>query len=351
MLRNREVARALIVSLALVAVCTLVAATCCGAEALPWVLLAGAAATVPWLALTRQRYRALARLSQNIDAVLHGDRALDLGSMNEGELAILQSELGKMVSRLNLTAEELAREKQMLADALADISHQIKTPLTSLSITTELVRKSLAARGNCADEVERLRRIEELQHRVENLVSALLRLARLDAGALSLAHDPVDVAGMVHDAAQPLAIAFDIADISLVVDVDEGCSFIGDRAWTAEALENILKNCMEHTPAGGTVTVEAHEDALACRIRVADTGPGIADADLPHVFERFYRGGRGADEAQGSKVNPSGVGIGLSLAQGLITAQDGTIAASNARDASGAIIGARFDIAFFKAIV
>ena len=271
--------------------------------------------------------------------------------MNEGELAILQSELGKMVSRLNLTAEELAREKQMLADALADISHQIKTPLTSLSITTELVRKSLAARGNCADEVERLRRIEELQLRVENLVSALLRLARLDAGTLSLAHDPVDVAGMVHDAAQPLAIAFDIADISLVVDVDEGCSFIGDRAWTAEALENILKNCMEHTPAGGTVTVEAHEDALACRIRVTDTGPGIADADLPHVFERFYRGGRGADEAQGSKVNPSGVGIGLSLAQGLITAQDGTIAASNARDASGAIIGARFDIAFFKAIV
>lgn len=349
MLRNREFARAVFAWIAGAAAIASLALWLAGPAAACAALAAGIVTAIPFIALTRQRYRALAALSRSIDDALHGDRSIDFSSMSEGELAILTNELGKMASRLTLTAEELAREKQMLADALADISHQIKTPLTSLSITTEIVRKHLVDRGDLADEVERLRRIEQLQLRVENLVSALLRLARLDAQALNLAHEPVAVAELVRDAAQPLAIAFDIADIALVQELEPACSFIGDRAWTAEALENILKNCMEHTSAGGTVTVEAHEDALACRIRVTDTGPGIADEDLPHVFERFYRGA--ADRAAASSVNPAGVGIGLSLAQGLVSAQGGTLTASNARDAAGNVTGARFDITFFKAIV
>ena len=349
MLRNQEVARAAVAALALVAACAVAAVAVGAAGFLPRILLAAVAAAAPWIWLTRKRYQAIARLSQSIDAVLHGDRSIDLASMSEGELAILESELGKMVMRLNLTADELEREKQTLANGLADISHQIKTPLTSLSITTELVRKALDARGDCADEVERLHRIERLQAHVEDLVSTLLRLARLDAGALALAHEQVDVSDMARDAARPLAIAFDLADVALELDIEDGCSFTGDRAWTAEALGNILKNCLEHTPRGGRVTVAAHEDALACRIRMEDTGPGIAEEDLPHVFERFYRGA--SDRTGASAVNPTGVGIGLSLAQGLIDAQDGTICASNARDEAGRVTGARFDIAFFKAIV
>lgn len=349
MLRNHELARAVIAWLVITFALAALALRWDGAVAAGFALAAGLAAGVPFIILTHQRYRALATLSRHIDAILHGERAIDFTSMSEGELAILTNELGKMVSRLNLTAEELEREKQMLADALADISHQIKTPLTSLSITTELVRKRLAGRGDCTEEVERLHRIEQLQLRVENLVAALLRLARLDAGALNLAHEQVAVADLVHDAAQPLAIAFDLAGVELVQELEPGCSFTGDRAWTAEALENILKNCMEHTPAGGTVTIAAHEDALACRLRITDTGPGIAVEDLPHVFERFYRGA--ADREATSAVNPTGVGIGLSLAQELIAAQGGTVTAANARDANGTVTGARFTITFFKAIV
>lgn len=348
MLRNREFSRALIawVAVALASSCAAAllsgmrAAFCCAVA----VLLAG----LPFVVLTCQRYRAIAALSAAIDDVLHGERSIDFTAMSEGELAILVNELGKMVARMRVTADDLQREKQTLADALADISHQIKTPMTSLSITTELVRKNLAARGDCASEVERLKRIERLQVHVEDLVGVLLRLARLDAGALSLAREPVDVERLVVEAAQPLAIAFEIAQVELVVCVEGNCSFTGDRAWTAEALGNILKNCLEHTPAGGTVTVTAREDALACRISIVDTGTGIAEEDMPHVFERFYRGKRNVAP---SKVNPAGVGIGLSLAQALIHAQDGAVSASNERDASGAITGARFDIAFFKAIV
>ena len=112
---------------------------------------------------------------------------------------------------------------------------------------------------------------------------------------------------------------------------------------------------MEHTPAGGTVRVEATEDALACRITVTDTGPGIAEQDLPHVFERFYRG-EGARTASGvndgsTVANPPGIGVGLSLAQSLISAQDGRIVAGNVVNEKGQVRVARFDITFFNAVV
>lgn len=122
-------------------------------------------------------------------------------------------------------------------------------------------------------------------------------------------------------------------------------------SWSVEALGNILKNCMEHTPAGGCVTVRVTQDVLACRIRVEDTGPGIAEIDLPHIFERFYRGKRGGSEEASNEVNPAGVGIGLSLAKSLVTAQGGTLTAENVRDEAGVVTGAAFTIAFFRSIV
>lgn len=349
LLRNRELMGAMVAWIALTATITVAGSTLAGSMGAGIALASCFLGALPFVALTCLRYRQLAQLSANIDAVLHGERDLDFSSMAEGELAVLSNELDKMVTRLNLTIDELAHEKQALADALADISHQIKTPLTSLSITTELMRKHLIEIPECAEDLDRLRRIEQLEMRVEHLVGTLLKLARLDAGTVSLARETVAVETMVRRATQPLAVALDIAGVSLEVDVAEGCSFTGDLAWSAEALENIVKNCMEHTPSGGHVRIVAWEDALACRIRVTDTGPGIADEDLPHIFERFYRGAHDADGS--SAVNPAGVGIGLSLAQSLIAAQEGSLAASNARDASGTVTGAQFDIAFFKAIV
>lgn len=349
MLRNHEVARTVAVW-ALLTITAMAGGFAALDEMGALIALASSLlAALPFLILTHIRYRKLSQLSAHIDAMLHGERELNLDAMAEGELAILSNELEKLVTRLNLTVDELAREKQALADALADISHQIKTPLTSLSISTELVRKHLVALPDCAEDVERLRRIEQLELRIENLVAALLKLARLDAGVIHLAREQVEVEDAVRSATQPLSVALDIADVELLVDVDPGCTFTGDLAWTAEALGNIVKNCMEHTPAGGIVRIQAWEDALACRIRVTDTGHGIAEEDLPHIFERFYRGSHGADGD--SAVNPSGVGIGLSLAQSLIAAQDGTLTASNARDDAGHITGAQFDIAFFKAVV
>ena len=345
--RNRETRRALLACLAILGASALATAHALGTRAGLAALCAGILASIPWIALTVWRYGKIRQLSRRLDEVLHGERELALDHMDEGELAILTSEIDKMTARLTRTAENLSREHASLADALTDISHQIKTPLTSLSITTELVRKRLVERGDCGEEVQRLRRIERLQERVQDLVSALLRLARLDAGALTFARERVDVRELVDRAVEPLAVALDIADVALVTRIETGASFTGDISWSAEALGNIIKNCMEHTPAGGTITLQAHEDTLACRIRIEDTGTGIADEDLPHVFERFYRGTHGASQT-GDAAGSGGAGIGLALSRSLITAQNGQVTASNARDSEGGVTGACFDISFFK---
>lgn len=310
----------------------------------------GLIVTVIFMILTDRRYRALANMAANLDRVLAGERDIRLRDMSEGELAILSSEIDKVIARLNLTVDELQAEKLALSDALADISHQLKTPLTSIAISTELIRDRLSARGDSEDLVERLRLIQTLQARVEDLVSALLKLARIDAGVIKLVCGDVDARELVRKSFEPLAIAFDIADVRFSADVQDGASYEGDLTWSVEALENILKNCMEHTPAGGCVSVRVTEDVLACRIRIEDTGPGIAESDLPHIFERFYRGSRDTGVAS-SEVNPAGVGIGLALSKSLVTAQGGTLTAENLRDENGNITGAAFNLVFFKAVV
>lgn len=335
-------AASMMTSGASVASATLFAAIC--------TFVTGLIVTVIFIILTNRRYRALANMAANLDRVLAGERDIRLRDMSEGELAILSSEIDKVIARLNLTVDELQAEKLALSDALADISHQLKTPLTSIAISTELIRDRLSARGDSEDLVERLRLIQTLQARVEDLVAALLKLARIDAGVIKLVCGAVDARELVRKSFEPLAIAFDIADVRFSADVQDGASYEGDLTWSVEALENILKNCMEHTPAGGCVSVRVTEDVLACRVRIEDTGPGIAESDLPHIFERFYRGSRDANAAP-SEVNPAGVGIGLALSKSLVTAQGGTLTAENLRDENGNITGAAFNLVFFKAVV
>lgn len=251
-----------------------------------------------------------------------------------------------MVARLARTSEQLKAEKTALADALADISHQIRTPLTAMSLLVPVAERA-------ADERARLSALRELEGMVERvswLVTALLKLARIDAGVMSFESRPVRVADVAARALAPLELPLDVQGVAWSMDVGDA-KFEGDAAWTAEALENIVKNCAEATGEGGTVRIEAKEDALSTRIRISDDGPGIAAEDLPHVFERFYRGrsdaeGRAEGESAGARngsVEPKGFGIGLSLAQALVSAQGGSLRARNLPEG-----GACFEIAFPK---
>ncbi len=341
--RDPRFAAFLAVGAAATAACCAGAWVQAGPIAAAWVVACGGALMALYAATTALRYRRIARLSELLDRTLSGERNVSFKGMGEGELAILASQLDKTVSRLAVANEELEAEKRALADALADISHQLRTPLTSLGIELELIRKTAAT----PEEAQRVRGCGRMLEQLQWLVSSLLKIARLDAGVVRLERRRVDVPALVKAAQEPLAVAADLAGVAFRTHVEQGCSFMGDAAWTREALTNVLKNCVEHTPAGGSVSITASEDTVACRIRVEDTGPGIAEKDLPHVFERFYHGTSNPAHRDEDACNPSGVGIGLSLSRALLVAQGAQITVSNASPAGGA----RFDLVFPKVTV
>ena len=328
-------------------------------EAKLWVVGTGAALIALFVGISLWRHRQIARLTAEIDEVLHSGRTVGFSNCREGDVAVLANELSKVVARLSRTGEQLAAERNALSDSLADVSHQIRTPLTAAGLMLPLIERA-------DDSRERRRAVRELEAMLEQvswLVTTLLKIAKVDAGAMHVERREVLAGEVARRAVGPLATAMDLRDVNLVLDLDEAATFVGDAPWSAEALENIVKNCMEHTPAGGIVTVTVREDALATTLAVSDTGPGIAAEDLPHIFERFYRGrdegARGAEDSRNANGlqggegadaedvrQPAGFGIGLSLAQALVSAQGGTLRAANNPEG-----GARFEIAFPKLVV
>ena len=293
----------------------------------------GASLTVCHLLFTRRRYRDIRALSAALDRILHGEETVLIEDSDEGELAVLKTEIRKMTLRLQETNEGLLREKTRLADAMADVSHQLRTPLTAVNLLVSMLEDP-----ELPDE-RRLRLCRDLENhlrRIEWLVDALLKLGKLDAGTVRFSPRNVPAGTLVSSAAQPLLIAFELKGVTLDADTD-GATFFCDPAWTAEAVGNVLKNCLEHTPAGGTVRVTAMETPLFRELLITDSGPGINPEDLPHIFERYYRG---------KNAGENSVGIGLALSRMIASAQDGSLTAKNGRDG-----GAEFSLRFYKSVI
>lgn len=278
---------------------------------------------------TRRRYRTLESLCADLDRLLHGDMTISLDAYTEGAWSILHNQLVKLITRLREQADQLTRDKVTLADFLADVSHQLRTPLTALNLLgAQLSDPTLSPEKRQAAGRQLRRQLD----RLDWLVSALLRMSRLDAGVAELHRESLSLRQVAEQAAAPLAIAMELNGQTLQIQGEADIQ--GDFAWTAEALGNIFKNCMEHTPAGGAITAVLSENPIYSQILIQDTGSGIAQKDLPHLFERFYRG---------ENASAQSVGIGLSLARMIITAQNGTVQAANRREG-----GAQFTIRFYK---
>jgi len=273
-------------------------------------------------------------MSHEIDEILHGRESIHLSEYSEGELSILQSEISKLTVQLREQAGVLRAEKIYLADSIADISHQIRTPLTSIN----LILSFLSEPG--LSEERRVQLMQELTRflsRIDWLISALLKMSKLDAGTANIKKDSVSVAELIKKAFEPVAIPMELRDQKMIVSMQGDETYFGDLSWSAEAIGNIFKNCMEHMPAGGKLYVSANMNGLFTEITIRDTGCGIAREDLPHLFERFYKGSNAGDQS---------TGIGLALARMIVTGQNGTIKAENSKDG-----GALFTVRFYKGIV
>lgn len=284
------------------------------------------------LLLLYRRNRKLKKLSLDLDRLLHDGTPLPIREYQEGELSILASQLQKVTLRLVESAEQSNADKEQLADALANISHQLRTPLTAMNLTAALLSDSELTQQRRSELNMELR---SLLNRTEWLVEALLKLSKLDAGTVTMAKENVSLRALIRRSAAPLEVPMELRDQTLLISCGDESLTI-DPVWTAEALGNILKNCMEHTPAGGTISITGEETALYTAITVEDTGSGFDPQDIPHLFERFYKG---------TNASETSYGIGLALARTIITAQNGTIQAMNGTK------GARFEIKFYKSVI
>lgn len=283
---------------------------------------------------TYKRYKSIKELSYEIDKILHGSENFNLNKYSEGELSILHNEINKMTVRLNEQAETLKKDKIYLADSIADISHQIRTPLTSMNLIV-----SFLSEENLDDDrrISLTKELFSLLSKIEWLINSLLKISKIDAGAINFNKEKINLFELIKSSTKAIEIPLDLRNQSLVINSDKNEFFFGDFNWTVEAVENILKNCMEHTEEGGTITVDLSETTIFSEIVISDDGKGIAKEDLPNIFKRFYKG---------KNSSSSSVGIGLALAKMIVLAQNGTIKAENNKDN-----GARFTIRFYKTTV
>src|SRR5688572_20855695 len=257
----------------------------------------------------------VAGLSAYLRQIDAGDYALDVRDNGEGSFSLLQ------------------KDKTALSNLIADISHQIKTPLTSMGVLADL----LAEEPPEADRRAFVERLRAQLGRIQWLVAALLKLARLDAGTTAFKSEPVDMRWLIERALEPLQIPLEIKNQRLEVHGDDGASFTGDLNWSAEALTNVVKNCVENTPEGGKIEISYGANALYAEITVSDDGEGIASRDLPNIFNRFYRGANAGENS---------VGIGLALAKAIFNAQGGDITVHSKRG-----MGTSFAIRIFRGVV
>lgn len=294
-------------------------------------ILAGCSSVVFGIAFyvfTRLRYRSIAQIADQIDLVLHNADHLYISDSEEGELSILQSEIVKMTLRIREQNAMLKKEKEHLADSLADIAHQLRTPLTSVNLILSLLE-------NDPDKNERdnlLWETEELLVRMDWLITSLLKLSRLDAGIVDFQDGEVDVKSMIDAALKPLLIPMELHNISLWIEIQAGILINGDFDWLSEAFRNILKNCMESAGDNGKIEITCENNLLYTEIIIHDNGAGFGKEDLFYLFDRFYRG-KNSDTA--------GFGIGLALCRTIITRQGGTVSAKN-HPQGGAMFCIRF---------
>ena len=249
-----------------------------------------------------------------INAYLAGDVNARIECDNEGELYRLFHSVNSLAAVLNAHADNELREKEFLKNTISDISHQLKTPLAALNIYNGLLQDEAEA----SSTVKEFATLSEQElDRIEMLVQNLLKITKLDAGSIVIEKTKENVADMMRDIELHFAYRARQEQKKIVLSGSDNVLLLCDRDWLIEAIDNIVKNALDHTEKGDTVRIEWKALSSAVQIAVKDNGCGIHPEDLHHIFKRFYRSRFSKDK--------QGIGLGLPLAKAIVEAHNGTI--------------------------
>lgn len=260
----------------------------------------------------------LKEINEYIKEVNNKNYSLKIEDNKDGELSRLRNELYKTTVILREAAENSEEEKEKLSIAIADISHQLKTPLTSIRIMLDNISDNPDMPQEIREEF-----IQDISKQVEHmssLVISLLKTAKFDAGTIKMENEEIDAKKLIDSVINNLAILIEIKEIEVITKIDEKAIFIADYKWQQEALTNILKNAIEHSQPKSNIYIIVENTSIFLKIKIKDEGQGIEQKDLKHIFERFYKA---------KNCNEDSIGIGLSLAKTIIEQNNGYIKATS----------------------
>lgn len=257
---------------------------------------------------------------------------LKIKDNGEDELSKLRNQLYKTTVLLKETAEISETERKKLSNALADISHQIKTPLTSIRIMLDNIEENPQMDENIKADF-----IKEISKQIEwisSLIISLLKLAKFDAGSIIMNDEKISVKKLINDIISNLAIMIELKNINIEFTVNEDVFIKADYKWQKEALTNIIKNAIEHSKLDSSIKIEVEDNSIFVKIIIQDEGEGIDKEDISHIFERFYKT---------KKSSENSIGIGLSLAKTIIEKENGYITVESQKNK-----GTKFEIKYLK---
>lgn len=296
------------------------------------IIAGGIAVTIVILSYNKKREEKISDINRYIGKVNSGNYELKIEENGEDELTKLRNELYKTTVLLRETAENSEKEKTNLSNSLTDISHQLKTPLTSIRIMIDNIQNNPDM-----DEKTRNEFIEDISKQIDwisSLVISLLKLAKFDAGSIVMRDEEINVKKLIQNIIANLAILIDIKDIKIEENISKQITLFADYNWQLEALTNIIKNCIEHSFDGGKIKIEAESNSVFTKIIITDEGEGIEKKDLNRIFERFYKS---------AKSSENSIGIGLALAKTIIEKERGYIKVE-----SEVGKGTKFEIKYLK---
>ena len=280
----------------------------------------------------RKQYAKINKIDKYLDNILNDNYNFDIRDYMEGDISNLKNDIYKVTVRLKEQNELSLKNKKALEDTLADISHQIKTPLTSMNVINDiLIDNELDHKS----QIEFLNKNRNQLERIEWLVTTLLKISRLDSGTVVLKREKVNICSLIEKTIEPIRILAELKSITIDTSINSDY-FSLDFNWTVEALTNILKNACEHTNNNGKILIEVLDNPLYLNIKITDNGSGMSKEEQKHIFERFYKGAHNKDS----------IGIGLNMAKKVIDLQNGSIDCISNKD-----IGTTFDIKFYKKVI